>query len=54
MMEALLNIKAEMEDEFEGQFRSSVEESYGIPVSANTSIILGLTNDFNEKIFRYI
>jgi len=41
MMEALLNIKAEMEEEFEDEFRSSVEESYGIPISANTSVILG-------------
>jgi len=42
MMEALLSSKTEMEDEVELEFRSSVEESYGIPTAANTSIILGL------------
>ena len=51
VMKALLNIKTEMEDEFETEVQNSVEESYGIPISANTSIILGLTNDFKTKIY---
>ena len=43
-----------MEDEFEAEFRSTVEESYGIPISANTSIILGLTKNFNKKYSKII
>ena len=42
LMEALLKIKTEIEDKLDYEFRSSVEESYGIPTVANTSIVLGL------------